>query len=73
MPLATSSPPGNKFSGIKKTVYFCVAERGGYYTNFIKDTELKLFKILGLIGTLLKSLWIMKITFPSVTKYFLGC
>lgn len=73
MALATSRPPGNKFNGIKKTVYFYVAERGGYYTIFIKDTELNLFKILGEIGNLLKSLWIIKITFPSVTKSFLRC
>lgn len=46
MVLATTRPSGNKFSGIEKTVYFYVVEKGGYYIAFTKDTELKVFKIL---------------------------
>lgn len=46
MVLATTRPSGNKFSGIEKTVYFYVVEKGGYCIAFTKDTELKVFKIL---------------------------
>lgn len=60
MVLVTTRQTGNRFSGIKKTVYFYAVEKGGYYATFKKDTELKLLRYW---KRYFKSLWIIKIIF----------